>query len=301
MSAIFGLSAGRPRASSPTDRGAVGMYHGGGGVVLSSRSGVGLWKGSGSGLGVSFCGGVFGKAGHKMCVMANCTVVAHVGRKAAFPTLEDGGPEAVFIASAAGGVNDVQSVHLSPFVGTLKLGANLDRYLDEKREVLDWETLFNGINAHVAGREGQVDEEEFDRSSRKLDGELAVGMTPFKKRPKMEVVSPPEEFEDAAEFYLETASELGEAYLNDGSLQIALKRLGAGLQSIGSRSDRNRSALRALSHETRDELEFVKAQQLVGQTWSRRRHSVGVRGAARTSGSGGQSANWDSAGHSVGS
>ena len=137
MSALFGLSAGRPRAASPTDRGAEGMYRGRGGVVLSSRSGVRLWKGSGSGLGVSFCGGVIGKAGHKMCVMRNCSVATHVGRKAVFPTLEDGSEEAVFIVSNAGGLNDVQSVHLSPCVGTRKLGTNLDRYMEDQREVLD--------------------------------------------------------------------------------------------------------------------------------------------------------------------
>ena len=156
------------------------MYRGRGGVVLSSRSGVNLWKGRGSGLGVSFCGGVIGKAGHKMCVLAECTVGAHMGRKAVFPTLPDGSEEAVFIGSNTGSLNDaVQSVHLNPCVATSKLGANLDRYLEEKREVLDWETLFNGINSRVAGSEGQVVEE----------GDLAVGMTPFKKRPKLEVVS----------------------------------------------------------------------------------------------------------------
>ena len=196
-----------------------------------------------------------------MCVMTNCTVVAHVGRKASFPTLlEDSSTEAVFIASTAGGADKIQSVHLNPCVGIVKLGANADRYLEERREVLDWETLFNGINARVAGREGQVDEEDFERISRKLDGELAMGMTPFKKRPKLEVVSPPEEFEDVAELYLETADKLGKEYLNDGTLQMAIRRLGAGLQSIGSRSDRNRSALRALSHETREELELVDLQ-----------------------------------------
>jgi hypothetical protein len=236
------------------------MYRGRGGVVLSSRSGVSLWKGRGSGLGVTFCGGVIGKAGHKMCVMTDCTVGAHVGRKAVFPTLDDSSDEAVFIVSNAGGTNNIQSVHLSPCVGTLKLGTNLERYLEERREVLDWETLFNGINARVAGREGQVDEEEFERISRKLDGDLAMGMTPFKKRPKMEVVSPPEEFEDIAEFALETTSELGDDYLNDGSLRMAIRSLGTGLQSIGNRSDRNRSALRVLSHETREELELVDLQ-----------------------------------------
>ena len=163
----------------------------GGGGVLSSRSGVSLWKGSGPGLGVSFCGGVIGKGGHKMCVMTDCIVGTHVGRKAVFPPLEDGSDEAVFIVSNnTGGSSNIQSVHLSPCVGTLKLGTNLDRYLlEEKREVLDWETLFNGINARVAGREGQVNEEDFEQILRKLDGDLAVGMTPFKKRPKLEVVS----------------------------------------------------------------------------------------------------------------
>ncbi|KAI2505394.1 hypothetical protein MHU86_9007 [Fragilaria crotonensis] len=135
-----------------------------GGVVLSSRSGVSLWKGNGSGLGVSFCGGVIGKAGHKMCVMTDCTVGAHVGRKAVFPTLDDGSDEAVFIVSNAGAL-----------------------------------TTFTG-------REGQVDEEDFERISQ---------------------------------------------------WQLSL---GAGLQSIGNRADSNRSALRALAYETREELELVDLQ-----------------------------------------
>ncbi|KAI2508965.1 hypothetical protein MHU86_5460 [Fragilaria crotonensis] len=111
-----------------------------------------------------------------------------------------------------------------------------------------------------AGREGQVDEEDFERISRKLDGDLAIGMTPFKKRPKLEVVSPPEEFEDISEFALETAVELGDDFLNDGSLRMAIRSLGAGLQSIGNRADSNRSALRALAYETREELELVDLQ-----------------------------------------
>ena len=192
--------------------------------------------------------------------MTDCTVSAHVGRKAVFPILEDGSEEAVFIVGITGTANDIQSVHLSPCVGTLKLGTNLGRYLEEKREFLDWETLFNGINARVAGREGQADEDDFERISRKLDGDLAVGMTPFKKRPKMEVVSPPEEFEDITEFDLETASELGDNYLTDGSLRSTIRTLRNGLRSISTRSDRNRSALRVLSLETRDELELVDLQ-----------------------------------------
>ena len=100
---LFGLSAARAsapsRAPSPSDPGS-GMYISGGGGFVSSRSNVGLWLGRGADMSRLFCGGVIGKAGHKMCIVSGCGVAAHVGRKAAFPVEED----VVFIGcmSAAG-------------------------------------------------------------------------------------------------------------------------------------------------------------------------------------------------------
>jgi hypothetical protein len=141
-------------------------------------------------IGRSVCGGVIGKAGHKMCVVLGCGIAAHVGRKGTFPTDDD----VVFIGcpSPSGTVgDDPQSVHLNPWVRASSLGDRLDRYMEERRSVLDWETLFVGLNSLADEDTTVLDfEEDLERLSKKLDAELAERKTPFKKRTKLEVVSP---------------------------------------------------------------------------------------------------------------
>ena len=128
----------------------------------------------------SFCGGVIGKAGHKMCIVSGCGVAAHVGRKASFPVEED----VVFIgctsASGVGGV-DPQAVHLEPWVRASTLGDNLERYMEERRSILDWETLFLGLNNIAEDTTRSQFKEDLERLSKKLDVKLAEGKTPFKK------------------------------------------------------------------------------------------------------------------------
>ena len=232
------------------------MYISGGGGFVSSRSNVGLWQGRGADMGRSFCGGVIGKAGHKMCVISGCGIAAHVSRKAEFPTEED----VVFIAcSTVGAVNeDPQAVHLNPWVQASSLGDNLERYREERRSVLDWETLFVGLNSlsQESTTRSQL-EEDLERLSKKLDVELAESKTPFKKRTKLEVVSPPEEFASVAEFAVEIIGELGQDFVNDGSLRDIVRQLIDGLHEIVLRAEANRNAIRTLSHEARDELEMV--------------------------------------------
>ena len=256
---FFGLSAVRasapPRAPSPSDRGS-GMYISGGGGFVSSRSNVGLWQGRGADMGRSFCGGTIGKAGHKMCIISGCGIAAHVGRKAEFPTEED----VVFIACSTMGTSgdEPQSVHLDPWVRASSLGHNLERYMEERRSVLDWETLFRGLNSLDEGSTTRSQlEEDLDRLSKKLDVELAESKTPFKKRTKLEVVSPPEEFASVAEFAVEIIEELGQDFVNDGSLRVVVRQLSDGLHEIVTRAETNRNAIRTLSHETRDEFEMV--------------------------------------------
>ena len=232
------------------------MYISGGGGFVSSRSNVSLWQGRGADMGRAFCGGIIGKAGHKMCIISGCGIAAHVGRKAEFPT--DG--EAVFIAcsSTAGtGGDDPQSVHLDPWVRASSLGNNLEHYREERRSVLDWETLFVGLNSSGEDSTGSQLKENLDRLSNKLDVELAESKTPFKKRTKLEMVSPSEEFASVAEFAIEIIGELGQDFVNDGSLREVIRQLVDGLHEIVTRAETNRSAIRTLSHETRDELEMV--------------------------------------------
>ena len=235
------------------------MYvSGGGGGFVSSRSNVvGLWQGRRGDMGRSFCGGIIGKAGHKMCIVADCSIAAHVGRKAAFPA--DG--EVVFIgcSSASGGKgDDPQSVHLHPWVHASSLGENIERYTEERRSVLDWETLFVGLNSIAESGSGpQQRDEDFERLSKKLDVELVESKTPFKKRTKLEVVSPPEEFESVAEFAVELIGELGQDFIKDGSLRWIIRQLTEGVGEIVKRAESNRKSIRTLSHGVRDELEMV--------------------------------------------
>ncbi len=86
---------------------------------------------------------------------------------------------------------------------------------------------------------------------------MAESKTPFKKRTKLEVVSPSEEFASVAEFAIEIIGELGQDFVNDGSLREVIRQLVDGLHEIVTRAETNRSAIRTLSHETRDELEMV--------------------------------------------
>ena len=232
------------------------MYISGGGGFVSSRSNVGLWQGRRDDMGRSFCGGIIGKAGHKMCIVSGCGIAAHIGRKADFPTDDE---DVVFIAcSSATGGEDPQSVHLEPWVRSSSLGDNLERYREERRSVLDWETLFVGLKSLVKDSTTRSQlEEDLDRLSKKLDVELAESKTPFKRRPKLDVVSPPEDFESVAEFAVEIIGELGQDFVNDGSLREVVRQLSDGLHEIVTRAEGNRNAIRALSHETRDELEMV--------------------------------------------
>ena len=97
-----------------------------------------------------------------MCIVSECGIAAHIGRKADFPTDDE---DVVFIAcSSATGGGDPQSVHLEPWVRSSSLGDNLERYREERRSVLDWETLFVGLNSLVEDSTTRSQlEEDLDR------------------------------------------------------------------------------------------------------------------------------------------
>jgi hypothetical protein len=248
------------------------MYLSGGGGFVSSRSNVGLWLGRRADIGRSFCGGVIGKAGHKMCVVSGCGIAAHVGRKGTFPSDDD----VVFIGcpSPSGTVgDDPQSVHLNPWVPASSLGDRLDRYMEERRSVLDWETLFVGLHS-LADEDTTVleFEEDLERLSKKLDAELAERKTPFKKRTKLEVVSPIGEggFESVSAFSGAMIGELGEDCVKDGSLREIVRQVKDGLFELGMRAETNYSAIKSLAYETKDEFETVdvklsKVHSLLGK------------------------------------
>ena len=124
---------------------------------------------------------------------------------------------------------DPQSVHLDPWVRASSLGDNLERYMQERRSVLDWETLFLGLNSLGEDATRSQFEEDLERLAKKLDVELADGKTPFKKRTRLEVVSPPEDFSSTAEFAVELIGELGQDCVNDGSLGEVVRQMRDGL------------------------------------------------------------------------
>ena len=76
---------------------------------------------------------------------------------------------------------DPQSVHVDPWVGASSLGGNLERYMQERRSVLDWETLFLGLNSLGEDSTRLEFEEDLERLSKKLDVELAEGKTSFQE------------------------------------------------------------------------------------------------------------------------
>ncbi len=136
--------------------------------------------------------------------------------------------------------------------------------------MLDWETLFVGLNSLAEDSTRSQLEEDLERLSKKLDVELTESKTPFKKHTKLEVVSPPEEFASIAEFAVEIIEELGVDFVNDGTLREVVRQLTDGFSEIVSRVETNRSAIRTLSHETRDEFEMVdvkfsKVHSLLGK------------------------------------
>ena len=130
----------------------------------------------------------------------------------------------------------------------------------ERRSVLDWETRFLGLNSLGEDSTWSQFEEDLERLSKKLDVELAEGKTPFKKRTKLEVVSLPEDFSSTAEFAVELIGELGQNCLNDDSLRKVVRHMRDGLYELVMRAETNHTAIRTLSHETKDELEMVDVQ-----------------------------------------
>ena len=97
-----------------------------------------------------------------------------------------------------------------------------------------------------------------ERLLKKLDVELVEGKTPFKTRTKLEVISPPEDFSSTAEFAVELISKLGQDCLNDGSLREVVREMRHGLlYELVMCAETNHTAIRSLSHETKDELETV--------------------------------------------
>jgi hypothetical protein len=84
-------------------------------------------------------------AGNKMCALTDCGVARHAVSKAVLPfdiqQTVDAGHPLVFIATSVDA--HPTSVYTSPVVSSESFGNSLERYLQDKRTVASWETLFS--------------------------------------------------------------------------------------------------------------------------------------------------------------
>ena len=159
-----------------------------GGVTLSNK-GVGIIeidveKEIG---GIDKCGGRIGKtAQKKMCIKDNCNIAAHQNNKIDLAALGIAGVN-LFIQVGEG------TVLVEPTLPSYLMGDNLEAHLRNKMDVEKWEACFA---FYRSGDEG-VSAEEWKETVKEFEEHLAedeataVGKTPFKRRPKMEIKSSP--------------------------------------------------------------------------------------------------------------
>jgi hypothetical protein len=165
---------------------------------VGSRGGGGLSFGVGSrdvGIvqlevkeqGKSFCGGAIGK-GRKMCVGMACLVEGHKTKKVDLSMLVGG---CLFIVTTPNPDLQKVAVNVEPSIPGRSLGLKLSRYLAERRSLDGWDTLFRGLQA-AEEYEG-VTEGAVSNITKRVDGrgiQDKYGVTPHKKRAKLEVTSP---------------------------------------------------------------------------------------------------------------
>jgi hypothetical protein len=135
----------------------------------------------------TFCGGVIGKNGRKMCIRGDCDVGVHRNNKADLSLLVEGilfilttGPDAARI-----------SVHLEPRLPSRTMGNLLDRYLEEGRSLDGWDTLFRGLIA--ASEDDSFAVNEVNNITKRVDGredQEKFGATPYKKWARLNAGSP---------------------------------------------------------------------------------------------------------------
>mmetsp|Transcript_28734 Transcript_28734/g.43427 ORF Transcript_28734/g.43427 Transcript_28734/m.43427 type:complete len:183 (+) Transcript_28734:155-703(+) len=132
-------------------------------------------------LGPIYCGGPIGRGGNKICFRKDCSVSSHK-----LKPKPEGFPEdnMVFICSPGGDV-----IYSKPAVPASRFGDNIERYLGEAHTKESWATLLMTIE----NSDGTLALADINQLSDRLvnwDRILPQGMTPLKKKPKLEISSP---------------------------------------------------------------------------------------------------------------
>jgi hypothetical protein len=140
LSGVASPVGGTP--STPLAAGKLGAG-GGGGLFRFSKRGnefrvVQLDVGA---QGRLFWGGAIGKDGRKMCVRADCEIVAHQTNKVDLSVLAG---NTLFIATSTLEATAV-AVHLEPRLPSRTMGSLFERYLEEGRSLDGWDILFRGL------------------------------------------------------------------------------------------------------------------------------------------------------------
>jgi hypothetical protein len=162
---------------------------GGGGVSFGvGAKDVGIVELEASAQGKDFCGGVIGKEGRKMCIGVNCGVEGHRTKEVDLAAVIG---KTLFIVTSSNPDTTRSAVHLEPRIPSRTLGGKLARYLQEMRSLDGWDTLFRGIQG--TDEDKGVTEGALSNITKRVDGrggQERYGVTPYKKRPKLEVNSP---------------------------------------------------------------------------------------------------------------
>jgi hypothetical protein len=259
----------RAAVSPPTTPVHAGTFGAGGGLSsgVGSRD-VGIVQLEVRDQGKTFCGGAIGVKGRKMCVGVACRIEGHKMKKVDLSAMVGW---CLFIVTTASPDLQKIAVHVEPSIPSRSLGTNLTRYLAERRALEGWDILFRGLQA-AEEDEGVTDDTVYNITKR-VDGrgiQEKYGVTPHKKRTKLEVTSPALE----ANFEL-TMPEVEENLLGDTteeilqSLRVEWKVMATNINTLKEMVNGCRSIAREVSEATMGEFgevdfELGRLANLVG-------------------------------------
>lgn len=154
---------------------------GGGFGLVSSNDGCSLVRAQAEAeLGLIHCGGPIGKGGNKICFRKDCSVASHELKMRSLAFADD---DMVFICSSGGDV-----IFDKPAVPARRFGENIERHLGETRSKKSWVTLLMSmLNQRDALAKSDV--KKLSERLENHDRTLPQGMTPLKKKPKLETSS----------------------------------------------------------------------------------------------------------------
>jgi len=222
-----------------------------GGFLGPSKAGCRLIRVDVDGdLGSTFCGKPIGQGGNKMCLQKDCEIATHAERP--YPTCFTSG-DVVLIQAPNG-----HEAFLKPAVYAGKLQPNLERYLQEERSKESWESLLTNLDKteNVTSEEMANFENRIDTRER----EYPLGVTPLKKRVKLDLNSPTLDagFEVTV---LDLVDDLG---ANDSMVLSNLREqwrlLGQNLRTLKELQEGAREGLRNLSSASAEEFARVNLE-----------------------------------------